>query len=183
MRAVAFSAQVPVDAAPASFEAAYRFHRARVLGWALRFCAGRGDLAEDVAHDTFLKLHRHFGALTDAGDLGGWLYRVTANEALARLRRERSFAAKLVRLFSGREETRPGADHDFERREETRLVERALHALPDRERVVVCMWALDGLAQKDIAQALGLSEGYVSKLLARAHQALRARGWEVSDDA
>lgn len=183
MRAVAVPAEVPVDALPASFEAAYRLHRVRVLGWALRFCAGRGDLAEDVAHDVFLKLHRHFEGVVDLDDLGAWLYRVTANEALSRLRRERSFAAKLVQLFSGAEDAGPAADHDFERHEETLLVERALRALPDRERVVTCMWAVDGLAQRDIAKALGLSEGYVSKLLARAQERLRARGWEVSNDA
>jgi len=179
---MAVSAQLDVDAAPASFELAYRQFRARVLGWALRFCAGRADLAEDVAHDTFLKLHRDFARL-DTDDLGAWLYRVTANEALGRLRRERSFSAKLARLFSGAEAAAPAADHDFERREESLLVERALTALPDKERVVVCMWALDGLAQRDIARTLALSEGYVSKLLARGQERLRARGWEVGDDA
>lgn len=179
---MAVSAQLEVDAAPASFEVAYRQFRVRVLGWALRFCAGRGDLAEDVAHDTFLKLHRHFEAL-EVDDLGAWLYRVTANEAVSRLRRERSFGAKLARLFSGADDVSPAADHDFERKEETRLVERALGALPDKERVVVCMWALDGLAQKDIARTLALSEGYVSKLLTRAQDRLRARGWEVNHGA
>lgn len=182
MRAVAVPAELSVDALPASFEAAYRLHRARVLGWALRYCAGRGDLAEDVAHDVFLKLHRHFDGLAELDDLGAWLYRVTANEAVSRLRRERSFTAKLARLFTGAEDV-PAADHDFDRREETLLVERALRGLPDRERVVTCMWAVDGLAQRDIAKTLGLSEGYVSKLLARARERLRARGWEVSDDA
>jgi DNA-directed RNA polymerase specialized sigma subunit len=38
---------------------------------------------------------------------------------------------------------------------------------------------LDGMSQTNIAKALGLSEGYVSKLLARALQSLRALDWEV----
>lgn len=162
-----------------SFEDVYRRHRDGVLGWALRYCAGRSDLAEDVAHDVFLKLHQQLARLTGLEDVGAWLYRVTVNEALSRLRRERSFGAKVKQLLFGEEETRPGADHDFERHEKTLLVERALAALPDLERAVVCLWALDGRAQKDIARTLSLSEGYVSRLLARATERLEKRGWEV----
>ncbi|MEW5743025.1 MAG: sigma-70 family RNA polymerase sigma factor [Myxococcota bacterium] len=177
---MAVAAQLEVEAEGASFEDVYRAHREQVLGWAMRYCAGRRDHAEDVAHDVFLKLHQHFERLAALEEVGAWLYRVTVNEALSRLRRERSFGAKVKRLFFGEEDSGPAADHDFERHERTLLVERALRALPDKERVVVCLWALDGLAQKDIARTLSLSEGYVSKLLARAQERLAARGWEVT---
>lgn len=183
MRLAAVPAPAEADAGPATFDEVYRRYRARVVAWALRYCAGRGDLAEDVAHDAFLKLHRQLPRLAEVGDVQAWLYRVTANEALSRLRRERSLGARLWLLFSGVPTLADGPEHDFERRQEALLAQRALKALPDKERVVICMWALDGLKQRDIAKALELSEGYVSKLLARGQERLRARGWEVSDDA
>jgi RNA polymerase sigma-70 factor (ECF subfamily) len=43
------------------------------------------------------------------------------------------------------------------------------------------MHVLDGLSQREIARTLDLSEGYVSKLLARAWSKLRAAGWEVDE--
>ena len=56
---------------------------------------------------------------------------------------------------------------------------RALRELPPNERVVICMKLLDQLPQREIAATLGLSEGYVSKLVRRGLDALRSKGWEV----
>ena len=58
-----------------------------------------------------------------------------------------------------------------------------LARLPGRQRVALSMKVLDGMSQREIASALGLSEGYVSKLIDRAWTTVRAAGWEVSDDA
>mgnify|MGYP000047103007 CR=1 FL=1 len=54
-----------------------------------------------------------------------------------------------------------------------------VRALPAREGMVLTMLHLDGLSQSEIAQTLGLSRGYVSKLVARATAKVSARGWEV----
>ena len=41
------------------------------------------------------------------------------------------------------------------------------------------MKLLDEQPQREIAATLGLSEGYVSKLVRRGLDRLRAKGWEV----
>jgi DNA-directed RNA polymerase specialized sigma24 family protein len=43
------------------------------------------------------------------------------------------------------------------------------------------MKVLDGASQREIARALDVSEGYVSKLIARSVERLAAAGWEVDD--
>ena len=43
----------------------------------------------------------------------------------------------------------------------------------------LAMVALDGLSQREVSTRLGLSEGYVSKLLQRSRAQLSALGWEV----
>ena len=58
---------------------------------------------------------------------------------------------------------------------------RLLNTLPPKERMVLSMQVLDGHSQREIAWMLGFSEGYVSKLLARAWKSIRAAGWEVDD--
>ena len=55
----------------------------------------------------------------------------------------------------------------------------ALQSLPGQERVVLALKILDGLSQREIAALLSLSEGYVSKLVARATARLGAKGWKV----
>lgn len=161
------------------FDAAWAAHRHEVYRWALRF-TGRPALAEDLTHDVFVKLLERVGRLERAGDLGGWLYRVTANLALSHLRRERSFVRKLGRVLIGDDETTDGPDEGLELKESARDALRMLRSLPPKESMVLTMKVMDGKSQREIADALGMSEGYVSKLITRAWQQVRAAGWEVA---
>src|SRR5262245_37026179 len=91
---------LPVDELEApAFDDIYRAERERVYAWALRYGGGRGAWAEDVTHDVFLKLHRNLRQL-ELNDVGAWLYRVTANLALSRLKRESSWVGKIERLLT-----------------------------------------------------------------------------------
>jgi RNA polymerase sigma-70 factor (ECF subfamily) len=165
-----------------TFEACYEAHRRRVFHLALRFGGGNASFAEDVTHDVFVKLLEHLPSLDERDDLGGWLYRVTANLSLTRLRRSRSILARFLPAYGA--EARPSEarpDELFEQREEAAAAMDTLGRLPPRERVVLAMKLLDGKSQREIAEALRMSEGYVSKLLARAWEKVRAAGWEGPD--
>ncbi len=179
MEPISASTPIPVDELEApAFDDVYRAERERVYAWALRYSGGRGAWAEDVTHDVFLQLHRNLRRL-DLADVGAWLYRVTANVALNRLRREASWVGRLGRLLTFGEPTRP--DEALERQDDAAAALRLLDTLPPKERMVLSMQVLDGLSQREIARTLGFSEGYVSKLLARAWKTIRAAGWEVDD--
>jgi RNA polymerase sigma-70 factor (ECF subfamily) len=165
-----------------SFERCYARHRASVFRWALRFGAGDVAWAEDLAHDVFLEVLRCMGRLDDMEGLGSWLYRVTAHMAYERLRRERSVWRRvLTRYGAGKERTAPPADVPWQRQETSRRALEAVASLPPLERMVLTMKLLDGKSQKEIAWALELSEGYVSKLAARAIARIRKGRWEVDD--
>ena len=170
-----------LEAAPVgvSFDACYQAHAPRVYRWGLRFGAGSRSFAEDLTHDVFVRLLEELPRLDAPDDVGGWLYRVTANLALSRLKRERSFLARFERLFGAQAEV--GPDRSLELRQDARRALQALEALPAKERVALSMKLLDGKSQREIADALSMSEGYVSKLVTRAWGRLRAAGWEVSD--
>ena len=167
-----------------AFEACFRTHRDRVYRLGLRYGRGQGSWAEDLTQDVFMKLYSELPRLSAHEDLGGWLHRVATNAALSRLRRERSFLGRLDRLFESEGEVSDqGADTAMEMSQTAREAQALLDGLPPKERVVLGMKVLDGMAQKDIAVALGMSEGYVSKLLTRAWEKLRAAGWEVPGGA
>ena len=150
-------------------ERLYRRHHAGVYRLALRYGLGNEAWAEDATQDVFIILLDALPTLDEHEHLEGWLYRVTTNRCLRKLRRERFFDRPLVRwllgAFAGGEtsiEPQVLARQDLER---ARL---ALAALPARERVVLSMVHLDGKSQREVCEILGLSKGYVSKLLARA---------------
>jgi len=152
---------------PVSFEALYAAHAEQVYLWALRYARGRTGWAEDVTHDVFMRAWEQRAWLREA-DVKGWLFRVTQN---------------LWRLLvpTGRADPSPSPETAYVQQEALHRAEGALARLPDQERVVLSMKLLDGLSQREIAQALSLSEGYVSKLTHRAQARMEAWGWEVDD--
>jgi RNA polymerase sigma-70 factor (ECF subfamily) len=163
---------------PAQFDSCYREHWSRVFRWSLRYAGGNATWAEDLAHDVFLRLLENLPELSRQDDLGGWLYRTTANMAISRLRRERSWVSRIAAAWRTlQSEAAPSAEVIVVFREEAAKALATLTSLPPRERVVVSMKLLDGKSQRDIAEALNISEGYVSKLLKRGLDRARADGW------
>lgn len=160
-----------------SFEEAWEAHRARVFHWALRYGAGDAAFAEDLTHDVFMKLWSSLPALAAPEDLGGWLYTVTARLAVSRMRARRGLLSMVRRWLQPA--GGPGPDDALDARRSTAAALKALQQLPEKQRVVLCMVALDGLSQREVAFQLKLTEGYVSKLVARGREQLKALGCDV----
>lgn len=159
----------------------YQQHRQRVYHLCLRLSGGNQAWAEDAVQDVFIKLLERLEQLQEQEDLGGWIYRVTVNTCMTRLKREGSVWGKVRQALSA---SQPRADHGTpERRvqvsQDLEAVAEELKRLPAKERVVFCMRYLDDKPQQEIAAALSMSPGYVSKLLTRARARLERKGWEV----
>lgn len=150
----------PTAGTAARFEDCYRAHWRTVYRLCLRYGGGDASWAEDVTHDVFVKLLERLEELDDPDDVGGWLYRVAANQAISALRRQRSLLGRLSRLLTAaplRKE--PTAEDLLSTKETAARALETLRELPPQERVVLCMKLLDGRSQREIATALGLSEG------------------------
>src|SRR5712691_10050130 len=76
----------------AAFEALLRTHEIQVARTALRLLVNRQD-AQDAAQEVFLRLHRNLRQIDDAGNLSGWLYRVTVNVCRDMLRKRKNVAS------------------------------------------------------------------------------------------
>lgn len=159
----------PVEALAQTIDRLYREHHATVYRLALRYGSGNEAWAEDIVQDVFLTLLDALPSLHDVDHLGGWLYRVTTNRCLRKLRRDRFLDHPVVHACLGPFRDRavdPPEAQVFARRdlERTRSV---LALLPPKECIVVCMHLLDGKSQVEIGQILGFSKSYACKLLAR----------------
>lgn len=161
-------------------EALYVQHREFVYRLALRYGGGSHAWAEDVTQEVFLRLFDVLAQLEDDRAMEPWFYRVTTNRCLNRLRSERLRNSAPVRWLLGRRnEDGRNPERVTAARQGLEQAGAVLASLPPKERVAFSMHVLDGKKQTEIAEVLGHSKGYVSKLIARAEERVRAAGWEV----
>ena len=130
--------------------------------------------AEDVVQETFIRVLQQQRSLDEVRDMRVWLVRIAWNLALDRRRRIRpsqmddAFAETLASA------TVP-ADHALAEATQLRLVLEEMERLPNSERHVLLLSAVNEMSTTEIADVLQKSESAVRALLFRARTRLRER--------
>jgi len=154
----------------------YERFRERVYNTALRV-VGESEEAADVLQDVFVLLFRKIHRFRAQSFFAAWVYRITVNVSLDRLRQRRRRPALNLdetTLDGGRDtEDLSHPERAATRRDLEAHVRAALGSLSPRLRIVVVLRYLEGLAYQDIAQVLDCSVGTVKSRLNRAHSHLR----------
>jgi RNA polymerase sigma-70 factor (ECF subfamily) len=153
----------------AAFARVVHLHYDLVYRIAWRMLGGPGE-AEDVAQEVFLRLWRGAERLRETRSLRAWLARVAANLAIDRMRRRRPDSS--VEL-SDLADPAAGPERLAERQAASKIVDAAIAALPERQRVAIVLTYYEELANADVADALGVSIEAVESLLARARRKLK----------
>ncbi|MGI3168024.1 RNA polymerase sigma factor [Pseudooceanicola sp. C21-150M6] len=142
-----------------------------VHGHAWRMLGDQAE-AEDVAQEAMMKLWRIAPEWRQGeAKISTWLYRVTANLATDRLRRRRRGAVDIDAIPEP-EDTTPGVDQQLQDRARTHALHTALATLPDRQREAVVLRHLEGLANPEIAETMGIGVEAVESLTARGKRGL-----------
>lgn len=140
--------------------------------------------AEDVVQETFLNVHRALPKFEGKSKFGSWLYRITVNTSLMRLRRKRRRPE--VSLESTRPDDSPSiaespllldrhtAHADAARAELRERINAAVDELEEKYRVVFLLRDVDGLSIAETAEVLDISVPAVKSRLHRARLFLRA---------
>lgn len=146
-----------------AFEELYKETKASVYGLALSILKKPQD-AEDVMHDTYLKVYRGAGSYKAQGKPMAWLLRITRNLALDRLRLKSSEETSM-------EEDRVASDEkDFtESTIDKILLDRLMKQLPDIERQIVILHSVTGLKHREIAEILEIP---LATSLSKYHRSL-----------
>ena len=160
-------ALTPVDTTVAPFDAAFREHYPRVVGLLARLTGDRGQ-AEEIAADVFCKLSKNRPPTTH-GNWTPWLYRVAVNAGLDALRsntrrRRREEAAGTQGIHAGGQVS---ALEEMLREERCARVREVLGSLKPREAEMLLLRA-DGMAYRELAEAVGIQPSSVGTLLSRA---------------
>ena len=136
---------------------------------------GRGDDAEDVGQETFIRFHRALGSFREESTLKTYLVRIAMNLSLNALKRRKRLALRFPSRDapeSGIREPAVMPDTRDETEERRSLVKRAISLLGPKHRPVVVLRMMQDLSTRDTALALGIPEGTVLSRLSRAMKEL-----------
>jgi RNA polymerase sigma-70 factor (ECF subfamily) len=178
----ATGAEVPAKKAELdrAFEELYRTHLRDVYSYTYYRVGDHHD-AEDLTEQTFLQAYRHFERArreSDGRPLRPWLIRIAHNLA-SNLHRDRA-----RKPTAALENVEPPADpHGTERvaegRERLREVIEGLTQLPDDRREALIMRFSLGMSNREIARALGRTDGATKVLI---HRSIKQLEEQLSED-
>ena len=162
-----------------AFARLYENHWRRVHAICLRITCEPGE-AEDCAQEAFLQCFLRLSSFRGESALSTWLYRLTVNVVLMRLRRKR---ATTVALEADPKEPNDGAaapvasfpvqDLYLVGAVDRIAIQRAVRKLPIGYRTIFLLHDVEGLAHSEIARRLGCSIGNSKSQLHQARLSLR----------
>ena len=167
-----------------AFGALVRRYQRRVYAAALHLTGNHSD-ADDVAQEAFVRAFRGLASFDGRADFFTWLYRITINTSLNRLRsRRRNAALDLagateVAQVGGRPEDlgapQLAPDEQVALGREVREVLTAMAELSPTLRVTLVMATVESMSHKQIAAILRVPEGTVAWRVNEARRLLRAK--------
>ena len=131
--------------------------------------AGRSpDECEDIVQETLIAMHVKRATWDESQPVEPWVYAISNYKLIDFLRRRGSHGHVAIDELADILPAEPAADTDL-----TIDRNRLLGILPDRHRRVVQEMAIDGRSAREVAEAMGMTEGAVRVTL---HRALKAMG-------
>jgi RNA polymerase sigma-70 factor (ECF subfamily) len=178
-----------------AFEALLERYEDKVFRLALRFVRNESD-AMEILQDTFLSIWRKLDTFKGDAQFSSWVYRVTANAALMRLRTQKrhpqisteelppgfldSYTASEAGAYAAGHLPSPGEnwakrpDDQLQSDELRRHIQAAVDSLPELYRTVFLIRDVEGMSTEETAELLAISVPTVKTRLHRARIALRA---------
>ena len=163
---------------------------ARIYQLAFRHMKNRED-AEEVTQDVLMKVYRKVGAFRGDAALSSWIYRITFNTAMSRLRtsrlariadqeRERALGAEAALEGEPRSTRQPAdwsrmPDESLLRLQLRDAVTAAIEELPEIYRAPVVLRDIQGLTTEEASSRLRLKDQTLKSRLHRGRLMLRER--------
>lgn len=166
----------------ASFEELVRRYSDKAFNLASRLTRNRED-AEEVLQDVFVTVYRKIAGFEGKSSFSSWLYRVTVNAALMKLRKRKQDQSMSLEDVSpqvknsvvAKNSEQTEGDRSASRNELKQALEVAIRKLPDDYRPVYVLRDIDGLTSREVGKILNLSIPAVKSRLHRSRMILRRR--------
>jgi RNA polymerase sigma-70 factor (ECF subfamily) len=156
-----------------AFDALVRRHMRAAYAVALAHTGERDD-AEDVCQDAFVTVLERLDEVRRPEAFIGWLLQIVRNRAHNLRRHQKVRRAQPLDEATGAAAKGKGPAAHTENEELRAHLIGALERLPPLQREVVLLYDLEGWSHREIAAAVGTSEGAARVHLHHARRALRA---------
>ncbi|HEY0036159.1 MAG TPA: sigma-70 family RNA polymerase sigma factor [Longimicrobium sp.] len=153
-----------------AFDALVTRYMRRAFSVAYRVLGQRED-AEDLVQDTFLVVLQRIDTFQPGRAFAPWFFRILVNRGL-NARKARALRA-VDEIPETASSSGPSPEREAERAELRDRLRAALAELPERQRLVVELFELEGFAGPEIAEIMEISDGTVRWHLHEARKALR----------
>jgi RNA polymerase sigma-70 factor (ECF subfamily) len=146
----------------------YQQFAPKMYGVCLRY-AGNAEEAEDIVQEGFIKIFNKIGSYRGDGSFEGWIRRIFVNTAIEHFRKK----TYLQPLTEVEENTMEGKYLSVLDKLAEKDIIQLVQQLSPGYRTVFNMYVVEGYTHKQIAEALGISEGTSKSQLSRAKQILQ----------
>jgi RNA polymerase sigma-70 factor (ECF subfamily) len=166
-----------------AFEELVNRYSAKAFNLATRLTRNQQD-AEEVLQDVFVTVYRKIGGFEGKSSFSSWLYRVTMNASLMKLRKKRQTSAnvsmeEMLPVIENSPALRAAehveVDAVASRNELVLALEDAVLRLPEEYRPVFILRDIDGLTSREVGKILNLTVPAVKSRLHRSRLMLRRR--------
>ena len=149
--------------------------------------AGDEEVARDLAQEAFVRAFANLAGFRGDSLFKTWLFRIARNVAVDHYRRQRRRKEVQVQMGAGDDDAEEGVASLGRRgeaedglkgliaKEMTEQVSRALQRLPEKMRIAIMLYDLEGFSCEEVAEVLGVPVGTVKSRLFNGRLRLRER--------
>jgi len=157
-------------------------YRDRVFNQAYRMLGNTED-AEEATQDVFLRVYRSIGEFRGDSKITTWIYRITSNVCISRLRKKQLEVTSLDEPFDedGRTlaelipDEAPGPESRLESKQTAELVRAHVRTLPPNWAMALSLHHFEGLSYDETAEAMEIPKATAATYIFRARRRLAQR--------
>lgn len=167
-----------------AFEELVSRYSTKAFGLCFRLTRSKED-AQDALQDTFINVFRKLNHFEGKSTFSSWLFRVTVNTTLMRLRKKRQYSRAILlselsnyehdKVMQLEDSTCRWLDEESSHYELKDLLKKSIHSLPEEFKKVFILKDVDGMSTHAVGKLLNLTEPAVKSRLHRSRLILRKK--------
>lgn len=153
----------------------YHFYSV-LMNTCMRYSKDEGE-AEQLVHDSFLKVFNKIASYKHEGSFEGWVKRICVNTCLDNYKKRKTFSGmtEVSTFYHDNVDlhAREYATNDVFKKLSVEGIHRLIERLPDKEKIVFKLHILDGYSHEDISSMTGIKTNHSYWLLHNGRKLLQ----------
>lgn len=145
----------------------YKLYVQAMYNTCIRMVSNQFD-AEDIIQESFVKAFNNLDSFRGDSSFGSWLKRIVINQSISFIRSKKQEFTDIENLQIVSEE-----ENDDVPKVDPKMIHESIKTLPEKARVVLNLYLLEGYRHKEIAEILQITESTSKSQYLRAKQLLR----------